>query len=83
MHDQSARTWRPLKLMAATLAALIALGAASAASAAPVATDAGLVEGVQQDGVVAYKGIPFAAPSATTAARAVAMSFNGRQVCAD
>jgi para-nitrobenzyl esterase len=37
-------------------------GFTQAMAAAPVHTDAGLVEGTSQDGVVVYKGIPFAAP---------------------
>jgi len=45
---------------AAILIALLAL--APALSAAPVKTEGGMVEGAAQDGVLVYKGIPFAAP---------------------
>jgi len=51
---------RDIRFPAAALVASLAL--AAAASAAPVRVDAGLVSGVAADGVVAYKGIPYAAP---------------------
>ncbi len=44
------------------LAAALALVAAPAAHAAPVTTEAGLVDGADVDGLIVYKGVPFAAP---------------------
>lgn len=38
-----------------------ALWLSTAASAAPIRTDKGLIEGTVQDGVRAFKGLPFAA----------------------
>jgi para-nitrobenzyl esterase len=51
---------RDIRFPAAALVASLAL--AAAASAAPVRTESGPVSGVVADGVVAYKGIPYAAP---------------------
>ncbi|HLW74177.1 MAG TPA: carboxylesterase family protein, partial [Gammaproteobacteria bacterium] len=47
-------------MRAAILIALLAF--VSALLAAPVKTEGGMVEGAAQDGVLVYKGIPFAAP---------------------
>src|SRR5579871_221967 len=41
---------------------VLLFGLAQAANAAPVHTEAGLVDGSAQDGVMVYKGIPYAAP---------------------
>jgi para-nitrobenzyl esterase len=49
------------RTVAALVAVLVVAGGASAA-AAPVRISLGLVEGVQEDGVTVYKGVPFAAP---------------------
>jgi len=51
--------FNPRHLLAPLLVA--ALLAGSAARSAPVATDAGLIDGVVQDSVRVFKGIPFAA----------------------
>lgn len=52
-----------LRLAALACAASIALSATARAQAPkPVRTHDGLVQGTAEDGVVAYKGIPFAAP---------------------
>ncbi|HEY5040953.1 MAG TPA: carboxylesterase family protein [Verrucomicrobiae bacterium] len=42
--------------------AMFAVGLAYAQQPAPVKTDLGLVQGVSQDGLTVYRGIPFAAP---------------------
>ena len=41
---------------------LLIVGIACQAFASPVKTESGLVEGVIQDGLTVYKGIPFASP---------------------
>jgi para-nitrobenzyl esterase len=46
----------------AALAAVLVVAGGASAAAAPVRTSLGLVEGVQEDGVTVYKGVPFAAP---------------------
>ena len=42
--------------------ALVLLSASGSADTAAVRTDTGLVQGVLDDDVIVYKGIPFAAP---------------------
>jgi para-nitrobenzyl esterase len=52
------------KWRTAALAVMLALGAllgAHAAGAQPVRTEAGLVDGVREDGLAVYKGVPYAA----------------------
>ena len=49
-----------LTLIAAAM--LIAAAVPAARAAEPVATDKGLVQGVDENGLAVYKGIPFAAP---------------------
>jgi para-nitrobenzyl esterase len=44
------------------VAFVISLLLASAASAGPVRVDGGLLEGTAEDGLMVYRGIPFAAP---------------------
>src|SRR5579872_3178566 len=58
----------PWRRRAALGAAALILGAsaASAASRAPVVTRGGALEGVEQDGVIAYLGIPYAVPPVGT-----------------
>ena len=46
----------------AALAVVLALAGGASAAATPVRTSLGLVEGVHEDGVTVYKGVPFAAP---------------------
>jgi len=48
--------------MSRLVVSLLLLIFAPSLLAAPVKTDAGLVEGVSQDGLLIYKGIPYAAP---------------------
>lgn len=51
------------KLISAVVALSFASGpAAATATAGPIVTQEGLVEGVEEDGVRVFKGIPFAAP---------------------
>lgn len=52
----------PFKACLAAALATLAVGLPSRASAAPTGTESGLIEGVERDGVRAFKGIPFAAP---------------------
>jgi len=49
-----------------TIAFVISLLLASAASAGPVRVDGGLLEGTAEDGLMVYRGIPFAAPPVGT-----------------
>jgi para-nitrobenzyl esterase len=52
-----------LRLLLSSLVCVAAIASAAfSATAAPVQTEGGLVEGVSEDGVVVFKGIPFAAP---------------------
>ncbi len=46
----------------AAAATILALAGASAAAPAPVKTTGGMVQGVEGDGAVSYKGIPYAKP---------------------
>lgn len=49
-------------VLTAALLGLAAMGGGNAAPAAAVRVDSGQLQGVADDGVVSYKGIPFAAP---------------------
>ena len=51
-----------MRLFAAATAVVSALAVQGAAHAAPVATQQGLVQGSQQDGVSSWLGLPYAAP---------------------
>jgi len=53
---------QPGVLTGAALLGLAAIGAGNAAPPAMVRVDSGQLQGVVDDGVVSYKGIPFAAP---------------------
>lgn len=53
---------RPIKACLAAALAIVAAALPSSAAAAPTQTESGLIEGVEVDGVLAFKGIPFAAP---------------------
>ena len=53
---------RPGRLTGAALLGLAAMGAANAAPPPVVRVDSGELQGTIDDGVVSYKGIPFAAP---------------------
>ena len=57
-------TFKATKLLLCSLAVLIAMGVGADAQQPPlvVRADGGQLQGVNDDGVVAYKGIPFAAP---------------------
>jgi para-nitrobenzyl esterase len=63
-HSNSIRmASRVIKLLLFSLAGLAAIGVGSAQQAPPVVrVDSGQLQGVVDDGVVSYKGIPFAAP---------------------
>lgn len=51
-----------LHALGATVAAVLAMGGAALADPAPVATQSGLVQGVDRDGVTSWLGLPYAAP---------------------
>ena len=53
---------QPGVLIGAALLGLAAMGGGSAAQPPVVRVDSGELQGVVDDGVVSYKGIPFAAP---------------------
>ena len=53
---------QPGVLTGAALLGLAAMGGSSAAPPAVVRVDSGQLQGMVDDGVVSYKGIPFAAP---------------------
>ena len=55
---------RGMRLLAAVIAAAsgLAIAGVAQAASAPVATQSGQVQGVDQDGVTSWLGIPFAAP---------------------
>ncbi|MBP1598691.1 MAG: Carboxylesterase, type, partial [Acidobacteria bacterium] len=63
-HGNSVRmASRVTKFLLCSLAGLATIGAGAAQQAVPVVrVDSGQLQGVVDDGVVSYKGIPFAAP---------------------
>jgi para-nitrobenzyl esterase len=65
-REDSAKTFsRVTRILVCSLAGLAAVGAATAQQTTTVVqVDSGQLQGAMEDGVVSYKGIPFAAPPA-------------------